>query len=68
MHKIHNTRITLVTMALNNLGVGSIVAGVVFPTVRGSVDEFSDIAAWILLGICLFSLAQLVAGRLRDEV
>ena len=45
MHQVHNMRVTLVTMALNNLGVGSIVAGVVFSTVRGSVNEFSDIAA-----------------------
>ena len=68
MHQVHNMRVTLVTMALNNLGAGSIIAGVVLPTVRGSVDEFSDIAAWILLGMCLFGLAQLLAGRLRNEV
>jgi len=40
MHTIHNARITLLATALNNLGAGSIIAGIVAPVVNGRVGDF----------------------------
>jgi hypothetical protein len=60
---IHNERINLLATALNNLGVGSIIAGLVAPIVN---SHFSiGVAVWSSVGIGLICLAQLILGRLH---
>jgi len=63
MHTIRNARITLLATALNNLGVGAIIAGIVAPMVNGTVGDLAHIAAWFMLGIDLIAMAQVVLGR-----
>jgi hypothetical protein len=45
MHAIHNARIQLFATALNNLGVGTILAGMIVPSVNGTVGD------WLQLGL-----------------
>ena len=40
---IYNARIQLFAIALNNLGVGAIIAGIVAPLVEGRVGDW----AWV---------------------
>jgi hypothetical protein len=65
MHTVHNARITLLATALNNLGVGAIIAGIVAPMVNGAVADLAHIAPWLILGADLIWLAQVTLGRLR---
>jgi hypothetical protein len=65
MHTVHNARITLLATALNNLGVGSIMAGIVAPVVNGTVGDFVHITTWVMLGADLIAMAQVLLGRLR---
>ncbi len=65
MHTIHNARVQLLATALNNLGVGAILAGVAAPLVNGTLGDFAHIASWIALGADLIAMAQLLLGRLR---
>jgi hypothetical protein len=65
MHAIHNARIQLLATALNNLGVGATIAGVVAPMANGTVGDLAHIAAWFALGADLVAMAQAVLGRLR---
>jgi hypothetical protein len=65
MHTIHNARVSLLATALNNIGVGAILAGIVAPVINGTVGNPAHIAAWLLLGASLIGLAQGVLGRLR---
>jgi len=65
VHTIHNARITLLATALNNLGVGAIIAGIVAPMVNGTVGDLAHIAPWLIFGADLLWLAQVVLGRLR---
>jgi hypothetical protein len=62
---IFNARISLLATALNNLGVASIVAGIVAPMVNGTVGDLAHIGAWFVLGVDLIALAQVTLGRLR---
>jgi hypothetical protein len=62
---IHNARVQMFATALNNLGVASIVAGVVAPMVNGTLGDFAHVAAWIVVGGELMAAAQLLLGRLR---
>jgi len=62
---VHNARITLLATALNNLGVGAILAGIVAPLVNGTVGDFAHIASWVALGIDVIALAQVTLGRLK---
>jgi hypothetical protein len=39
VHLIHNARINLVASALNNPGVGAIIASVVVPTVSATIAD-----------------------------
>jgi hypothetical protein len=55
----------MLATALNNLGVASIVAGVVAPAVNGTLGDFAHVAAWIVVGGELIATAQLLLGRLR---
>jgi hypothetical protein len=65
MHAIHNARIQLLATALNNLGVGAAIAGIVAPLVNGTVGDLAHIGAWLALGADLVAMAQVVLGRLR---
>jgi hypothetical protein len=65
MDAIHNARIQLLATAFNNLGVGAILAGVVVPTMNGTVGDAAHIGAWLVLGADLMALAQILLGRLR---
>jgi hypothetical protein len=65
MHAIHNARIQLLATALNNLGVGSIIAGIIAPMVNGAVGDVAHIGAWCALGANFLAMAQVVLGRLR---
>ena len=65
MHTVYNARITLLATALNNLGVGSILAGIVAPLVNGTVGGFVHITTWVIRGADLIALAQRVLGRLH---
>ena len=62
---IHNARVNLFATALNNLGVGAIIAGIVAPLVDGRVGDWPHIAAWVIFGADLLWLAQVWLGRLR---
>jgi len=61
---VHNAQITLLATALNNLGVGSIIVGAVVPSVNRSVADFTHITAWLIFGLGLLGLTQLVLRRL----
>ena len=61
----HNERVRLFATALNNLGVGAIIAGAVAPMVNGAVGDPAHIAAWFGLGVDLIAMAQVWLGRLR---
>jgi hypothetical protein len=37
MHTIHNARIQFLATAFNNMGVGTIIAGMIAPMVRGEI-------------------------------
>ena len=65
MHTIHNARVQLLAAALNNLGVGAVIAGIVAPRVDGRVGDASHIGAWLVFGADLIAMAQVVLGRLR---
>jgi fucose permease len=61
---IHTEQTKLLATAFNNLGVGAILAGVIVPTVNGTVADVAHIAAWVALGISLIAYAQVWLGRL----
>ena len=61
----HNERVKLFATALNNLGVGAIIAGIVAPMVNGTVGDPAHIGAWCAVGADLIALAQVWLGRLR---
>jgi hypothetical protein len=65
MHTVHNARVQLLATALNNLGVGAIIAGIVAPLVNGKVGDPRYIVGWLVLGADLVWLAQVWLGRLR---
>jgi hypothetical protein len=60
----HNERVKLFATALNNLGVGAILAGVIVPSVNGTVSDWPHIAIWVALGLELIAMAQTWLGRL----
>jgi len=67
MHAIHNARVQLFATALNTLGIGAIISGVVVPEVNGAAPAASAVhmLLWLALGIDLTALAQSRLGRLR---
>lgn len=67
MHAMHNARMQLLATALNNLGVGAILAGVVVPTVNASTPAANAVhlVRWIVAGVNLLALAQFCLRRLR---
>jgi len=56
----------LLATALNNLGVGAILAGVVVPSVSNAMPAANalHIVIWLVLGVDLIALAQGLLGRL----
>ena len=67
MPTVYNARITLLATTLNNLGVGAIIAGSVAPMVNGRVGDLAHVTAWIILGVDVICLAQVVLGRLQPS-
>lgn len=74
MSLVHNERTKLLATALNNIGVATVVTGFIAPTIAtiygasavGKDDWWFLIAAvWILAGIGLHILGQVVLGRLK---
>ena len=68
---IHNARVQLLATALNDMGVGAILAGVIVPSVSGSTPAANalhtnalHIVIWLMVGVNLVALAQSVLGRL----
>jgi hypothetical protein len=61
---IHNERTKLLATALNNLGVGCILAGVIVPTVNGQVADIAHVALWLAFGVNFITYAQVWLGRL----
>ena len=65
MHAIHNARTTLLATALNNVGVGAILGGVVAPVVRGDISAPASIGVWLVVGLDFIGMAYMLLGRLR---
>jgi hypothetical protein len=61
----HNERVKLLATALNNLGVGAILAGFVAPMVRGEINSLASVLVWAAIGVNCIVQAQLWLGRLR---
>jgi hypothetical protein len=61
---IRNERVKLLASAFNNLGVGAILAGVIAPSVHGTVADAAHIAIWLVAGADLIWLGQIWLGRL----
>jgi hypothetical protein len=53
----------LLATALNNLGVGSLLAGIVVPWVNGSLS--GGVAGWYVFGVLCAVTAQVVLGEMR---
>jgi hypothetical protein len=64
-HLIHNARVQLLATAFNNIGVGSIVAGIVAPLVTGSGAGTLHFLEWLAGGAMFLLFAQVILGRLR---
>jgi hypothetical protein len=61
----HNKRVKFSATALHNLGVATIVAGIVVPMVNGAVGDPGHIVAWCVLGVDLIAFTRAWLGRLR---
>jgi hypothetical protein len=61
----YNERVRLFATALNNLGVASLIAGVVAPSVNGTVADAAHIVVWLVFGANLIAMAQGWLGMLR---
>lgn len=67
MTKVHNSRIQLLATALNNLGVGAILAGVIVPSVDAAAPpaNVTHLLVRVVFGVILMAVTQLLLGRLR---
>jgi hypothetical protein len=65
MNTIHNARITLLATAFNNLGIGTILAGIIAPLVSGRPGDGIHTAVWLALGADLIFAAQGLLGKIR---
>jgi hypothetical protein len=59
---MHNERIKLLATALNNLGVGALLAGIVVPMV---VNGQGGVLGCYVLALLSFGVAQIVLGELE---
>jgi len=66
MHTVHNARIQLIATAVNNLGVGCLLAGLIAPAVNGTVGDLTHIILWVVLGCDLIALAQYILAGLYE--
>jgi len=75
MSLVYNERIKLLAVALNNAAVATVAAAIIAP-MAGFLYGSSAIAssrwpfiglAWLLGGLSLHVVAQLVLGRLKDD-
>jgi hypothetical protein len=64
---VHNARITLLATAFNNLGVGATIAGIVAPTLSGTLGGFGHVIAWLAIGAQSIVTAQLLLGKPRTS-
>jgi hypothetical protein len=62
----HNERVKLLATAMNNLGVGAIIAGFLAPLVRGEINSLASVLIWLMIGLQFIAQAQLWLGRLRS--
>lgn len=69
---VENERTKLLATALNNLGVATIITGVVAPvatalygTAHPAYWWFTIAVVWIIVGLALHVLAQMVLGKLK---
>jgi hypothetical protein len=68
MYAVHNARISLLAIALNNLALSIVVAGFMAPAAGGQLHGSEWVLttlAWVGGGIVLHAGAQAVLGRLR---
>jgi hypothetical protein len=65
MNTVHNARVQLLSTALNNLGVGAIIAGAVAPMVSGKPADPGHLFIWLVFGVDLIAFAQFELRRLR---
>jgi len=63
--QIHNERTKLLASALNNFGVGAILAGIVASTVNGTLAGFGHVIAWLIIGAQSIVTAQLLLRTVR---
>jgi hypothetical protein len=61
---IRTERIKMFATALNNLGVGSIIAGIVVPFVHNELHSGWAVAGWLAGGALCIGAAQWLLGRL----
>lgn len=75
MSLIENERTKLLATALNNIGVATIITGVIAPivaTLYGTTAIISGVSAllisaiWLFSGLGLHLLAQIALGRLQQ--
>lgn len=74
MSLIENERTKLLAATLNNVGIATIITGVVAPTVASFYGAtptnkdywwFAIAVVWLLAGVGLHVVAQLILGRLK---
>jgi uncharacterized membrane protein YqgA involved in biofilm formation len=61
---MRSDQIKQLASTLSNLGVGIVLAGVVGPAVLGKLDELSQVALWVALGLSAIAIAHELLGRL----
>ena len=75
MSLIENERTKLLAIALNNVGVATIITGVIAPAaavlygngaILSGIRALAIGAVWLLAGIGLHLLAQVALGRLKQ--
>lgn len=66
MNTVHNERVKLAATALNNIGVGAVLAGIIGPMVRGDINHVASAIVWLIIGVDFMALAHGLLGRLRS--
>jgi hypothetical protein len=68
MHAIHNARIQLLATALNNLGVGAILAGVIVPSINGTGMGRVGLGSYAIYGSASRSVHRAIPlGKTRQS-
>lgn len=75
MTLVHNESVKLLATTLNNVGIASIVTGVVAPSVGfiygvgqpiPPLKLFGAVLAWLAVGVALHLMSQRVLRRLKE--